>query len=175
MAEYIDRVEYCEKHCRCSNEYCDRQSCPIWKAPAADVAPVVYCRECKRSGLTEFGKRYCSEPMGAFEGCIPVEDDSFCSGGKRREDPMPKTNPRRIPRTQADVDKAYSNGIVEGLSRGIDLMLYVLIDKHDAPMDDVQQLAGELNHAAQCVAEGYVTWADIRQMLKEYGVETALE
>lgn len=43
------------------------------------------------------------------------------------------------------------------------------------PQDDVQQLAGELNHAAQCVAEGYVTWADIRQMLKEYGVETALE
>lgn len=40
---------------------------------------------------------------------------------------------------------------------------------------DVQQLAGGLNHAAQCVAEGYVTWADIRQMLKEYGVETALE
>ena len=89
--------------------------------------------------------------------------------------PMPKTNPRRIPRTQADVDKAYGNGIVEGLSRGIDLMLYVLIDKHDAPMDDVQQLAGELNHAAQCVAEGYVTWADIRQMLKEYGVESGLE
>lgn len=40
--EYIDREEYCEKHCRCSNEYCDRQSCPIWKAPAADVAPVVH-------------------------------------------------------------------------------------------------------------------------------------
>ena len=46
----------------------------------------------------------------------------------------------------------------------------------EAPtVDAVQQLAGELNHAAQCVAEGYVTWADIRQMLKEYGVETALE
>lgn len=41
MAEYIDRAEYCEKYCRCSNEYCDRESCPIWKAPAADVAPVV--------------------------------------------------------------------------------------------------------------------------------------
>ena len=35
MAEYIDRAEYCEKHCRCSNEYCDKESCPIWKAPAA--------------------------------------------------------------------------------------------------------------------------------------------
>lgn len=42
MAKYIDREEYCEKHCRCSNEYCDKESCPIWKAPAADVAPVVH-------------------------------------------------------------------------------------------------------------------------------------
>jgi hypothetical protein len=40
MAEYIEREEYCEKHCRCSNEYCDKESCPIWKAPAVDVAPV---------------------------------------------------------------------------------------------------------------------------------------
>lgn len=44
MAEYIDREEYCEKHCRCSNEYCDKESCPIWKAPAADVTPVVRTR-----------------------------------------------------------------------------------------------------------------------------------
>ena len=44
MAEYIDREEYCEKHCRCSNEYCDKESCPIWKVPAADVAPVVHGR-----------------------------------------------------------------------------------------------------------------------------------
>lgn len=42
MAEYIDREEYCEKHCQCSNEYCDKENCPIWKAPAADVAPVVH-------------------------------------------------------------------------------------------------------------------------------------
>ncbi len=48
MAEYIDREEYCEKHCRCSNEYCDKESCPIWKAPAADVAPVVHGRWMKR-------------------------------------------------------------------------------------------------------------------------------
>lgn len=88
---------------------------------------------------------------------------------------MPRTNPRRIPRTQADVDKAHNEGIAEGLSRGIDLLLYVVIDKHDAPMEDIQQFAAELNHAAGCVAEGYITWADIRQMLKEYGVESALE
>ena len=42
MAEYIEREEYCEKHCRCSNEYCDKESCPIWKALAADVVPVMH-------------------------------------------------------------------------------------------------------------------------------------
>lgn len=85
-----------------------------------------------------------------------------------------RVNPRRVPRTQRDVDAAYDAGIAEGLNRGIELMLYVLIDKHAAPMGDVQQLAAELNHAAECVAEGYVTWSDIRQMLKEYDVEVEL-
>lgn len=85
-----------------------------------------------------------------------------------------RVNPRRVPRTQRDVDAAYDAGIAEGLNRGIELMLYVLIDKRAAPMDDVQQLARELNHAAECVAEGYITWPDIRQMLKEYDVEVEL-
>ena len=86
-----------------------------------------------------------------------------------------KVNPRRVPRTQKDVDAAFDRGVAEGLNRGVELMLYVLIDKHAAPMDDVQQLATELNHAAECVAEGYVTWSDIRLILKEYGVEVVLE
>lgn len=55
----------------------------IKAAKTVDAVSVVRCRDCKKSGLTEFGKRYCSEPMGAFYGCIPVEDDFFCSGGKR--------------------------------------------------------------------------------------------
>lgn len=85
-----------------------------------------------------------------------------------------KVNPRRIPRTQRDVDAAYNTGITEGLKRGVELMVYALIDKHAASMDDVQQLGYELNHAAECVADGYVTWPDIRQMLKEYDVEVEL-
>nr|DAE46377.1 MAG TPA: NADH-PPase NADH pyrophosphatase zinc ribbon domain [Caudoviricetes sp.] len=54
MAEYIDRENYCENICHCSNEYCDRVSCPIWKAPAADVAPVVHGQRVThyRSGTT---------------------------------------------------------------------------------------------------------------------------
>lgn len=44
MAEYIDRVEYCKNYCRCSKEFCEKESCPIWKAPAADVEPVRHGR-----------------------------------------------------------------------------------------------------------------------------------
>lgn len=88
---------------------------------------------------------------------------------------MSKTNPRRQPRTQRDVDAAYDRGITDGLRRGIELMLYVLIDKHAAPMEDVQLLSQELNHAAECVADGYITWPDIGRMLKEYDLEVILE
>lgn len=45
---------------------------------------IVKCKDCEYSGVTEFGKRYCSEPLGML-GCVPTEDDNFCSHGRRRE------------------------------------------------------------------------------------------
>lgn len=50
-----------------------------------DSVPVTRCKDCEKSGVTELGKRYCKEPMGSFFGCIPVEDDYFCSGGRRKD------------------------------------------------------------------------------------------
>lgn len=44
MSEYIDREGYCKNLCHCRNKHCDKESCPIWKAPTADVAPVVHGR-----------------------------------------------------------------------------------------------------------------------------------
>lgn len=49
MPEYIDREDYCKNLCHCHNEYCNKESCPIWKAPAADVAPVVHGRWIEKS------------------------------------------------------------------------------------------------------------------------------
>lgn len=87
MAEYIDREEYCEKHCRCSNEYCDKESCPIWKAPAADVAPVVRCKDCKH--LCVWNRKdiyaFCPKTNIVF---LPFEKDTrtfFCSLGERKD------------------------------------------------------------------------------------------
>ncbi len=50
MAEYIERENYCENVCHCANEYCDKESCPIWKAPVADVAAVRHGRWEDRQG-----------------------------------------------------------------------------------------------------------------------------
>lgn len=42
VKEYIDREYYCNNICRCPGAECDKTKCPIWTAPAADVAPVVH-------------------------------------------------------------------------------------------------------------------------------------
>lgn len=86
MAEYIDREEYCEKHCRCSNEYCDKESCPIWKAPAADVVPVVRCEKCEY--VRAKVNIHTGEQVGVW--CylwdeINIGADDYCSYGKPRE------------------------------------------------------------------------------------------
>ena len=52
----------------------------IASLPAADVAPVVRCKDCAHSGTTENGRRYCKEPLGMY-GSVPVNDDDFCSHG----------------------------------------------------------------------------------------------
>lgn len=89
MAEYIDREEYCEKHCRCSNEYCDKESCSIWKAPAADVVPVVRCKDCKhfREYITvgTVCTKYVKSLSGREVGLRATGKDDFCSYGERKE------------------------------------------------------------------------------------------
>lgn len=75
MAEYINKEEYCENYCRCSKEFCERQSCPIWKAPAADVEPVRHGRwEMRPTGMaTDTGPEYkayctvCNEPNKQYQ------------------------------------------------------------------------------------------------------------
>ena len=80
MAEYIDREEYCEKHCRCSNEYCDKERCPIWKAPTVDAEVVVRCKDCEYS-YNISGRRRCSHGICCGRAVPP---DFYCAEGKER-------------------------------------------------------------------------------------------
>ena len=47
--------------------------------PAADVAPVVRCRDCKNLGFKDFRGICEYGPV-----CMPITPDSFCSWGERK-------------------------------------------------------------------------------------------
>ena len=78
-----------------------------------------------------------------------------------------KTNPRRIPCSQADVDKA----LFEGRNQGAQLMLtsvvWILCEKHDAPADDVKQLSKEIQYLLENIAARNVRFSEIQAALKD--------
>ena len=61
-----------------------------------------------------------------------------------------KTNPRRKPATQADVKKAKHKAAEEAVRLVVYMVLYVLIDKHNAPQEDIQQLARNVRWCPEC-------------------------
>ena len=81
---------------------------------------------------------------------------------------MPKTkvNPRRIPATAEDVRRSRQSGMQFGVEFGINCVLFILKDKHDAPDDDVMQLKDEFMYLMDSIANGYVSYADIKTALK---------
>ena len=52
-----------------------------------------------------------------------------------------KTNPRKRPVSQADLDRA----VDEAITRLLQMVLYVLVDKHGATQEDIGQIAAERN------------------------------
>lgn len=59
----------------------------IEDAPAADVAPVTRCENCKYSHADEHGRTCEGYWFELSEYAVPVKDDAFCSYGKPKEDP----------------------------------------------------------------------------------------
>ena len=83
-----------------------------------------------------------------------------------------KTNPRNRPVTMADVNRAKNEARAEALRRILYLILYILIDKHDASRNDIKQFAEEINYYCDSVREGRISWKDIERVVRdEYDIE----
>ena len=81
-----------------------------------------------------------------------------------------KTNPRRIPRTQADVDRAHELGRTEGINGALIIMLYAMHDKLGAGDDELKQFADAFSYTVDSIERGYITEADLRKVVREeYG------
>lgn len=82
-----------------------------------------------------------------------------------------RTNPRRRPATMADVKRAKAEAQDRAMRMVLYLLLYVLIEKHDASTDFIQSIAEDVNYYADSIKRGYVTWKDIeRVVIDEYDV-----
>ena len=58
----------------------DRAQRAILDAPAADVAEVVRCKDCKYFGLNDENVPYCSNPFGLND----PEPNGFCNYGRKK-------------------------------------------------------------------------------------------
>ena len=90
MAEYIERQQAIAVACKgCNKEFpnepCEPSDCHIQKGlfniPAADVVPVVRCKDCKHYGRV---KGFVGMRCGFHDNLLMCKDD-FCSYGERRE------------------------------------------------------------------------------------------
>ena len=77
-----------------------------------------------------------------------------------------KINPNRIPRTQADVDRAWEKGVMDGVSNACAIFMTVLLDKFNAA-DYIMDVWLEINKLSSEVAERRVSVCDLKRVLKD--------
>ena len=85
-----------------------------------------------------------------------------------------KPNPKKIPVTMADVRRAEQETQTSTMRHALELVLFILVDKHDAPAEDVQQLAREITNYSRNIVEGRLSWNYIHKILEENNVEVRL-
>ena len=85
MAEYIEREAVIDLITRRyeNPEICTKE---INSIPAADVAPVVRCKDCKHSCKDGTGRTCEGYWYELSEFAVSVEDDDFCSYGEQKDE-----------------------------------------------------------------------------------------
>jgi hypothetical protein len=85
-----------------------------------------------------------------------------------------KVNPKRVLASGADVKKALHEGIDVGCNQAVKMIMYILLDKHGMPLEDVQKVADELSWLASRIAEGRISWSFVDTVLKENHLEVRI-
>lgn len=85
MAKYIKAVEAAEKVAEATGINIADLVDIFAEIPAADVAPVVHCKDCKYSCIDGNGRTCEGCWYELSEYAVPVKDDDFCSYAERKE------------------------------------------------------------------------------------------
>ena len=82
-----------------------------------------------------------------------------------------KINPKRIPRTQADVDRAYNDGVTDGSHIASVIMMSALLDKFNLA-DKAHEIWAAFEKLSVEIIERRVTVSDLQTVLREeYGIK----
>lgn len=76
-------------------------------------------------------------------------------------------NPKKIPVTMADLEKAKKEAQLLAMQCTMALFLRVLLDKEHATLEDIQRVGSEVNDLAKAVSDGEVSWADVFHSLEQ--------
>lgn len=86
-----------------------------------------------------------------------------------------KVNPKRIPRTEADVIKARAQGYDDGIRGSLTIMLYTLRDKFSYTDAQLQAFSDAYNYTVDSINRGYIKPKDLQLVIKEeYGTTVEL-
>ena len=88
---------------------------------------------------------------------------------------MSKTNPRRIPRTEADCKAAWRRGNEHGMRGTLTLVLYTL-KEFGATDEEIRDFSVKFNDVLDSIRRGYITEADLKTVCKEeYSIELCIK
>lgn len=76
-----------------------------------------------------------------------------------------RKNPKRIPKTKADVDKAWEHGALYGIEFCTNVFLFTLKDKLGFSDEDVLKLRDAFLGQIDGINKGYCTYADVKRAL----------
>ena len=87
-----------------------------------------------------------------------------------------KTNPRKIPRSQADVEKAYEEGKAAGAKSTVIIMMYAMKDKFGATDEQLTDFFEAISYVVDSINKGYITEKDLMTVIKDdYDMEFVLK
>ena len=82
-----------------------------------------------------------------------------------------KTNPNRIPVSEADVERAEKRGVNFGAKTAIAIVFSVLLDKYGYTQDQLVELWKKVDNLSAAINEDRVSVTDLVHVLKvEYGI-----
>lgn len=83
---------------------------------------------------------------------------------------MAKINPRRRPATAADVNRAWEQGVLDGVTNACAIFMTVLVDKFDGG-PHIPDVWREVNKLSEEIKENRVSIADLKHVLAtEYDI-----